>query len=320
MRKILLNIFFTCIVCFVMAQQTPQYSQYILNKYGYNPAAAGTSLKSAFDIMIGTRRQWIDINNAPRTNFGYLNYTFIPKRSYRKWHNIGAYVDQESAGIFANNSFYVSYTFHLMLTKKLIASFGVFAGMRQFAMSRSSVDGNDPAVARSVSTPLFVGPDIVPGFRLYNKRFFFDVCIRQITTPAQSTGTLQIGNKSKLPPVLYVSFGTRIYLEHGFELVPSFNLHSTFTYIPSVEGSVMLKYRNNIAIGASLRNNSFIAAIIQVRFLKNAVFGAAFDYSINQMNIAAPNTFEFMLGFTPMETRDKFAKSGNVAKCPALDF
>lgn len=303
---------------FVRAQQTNQYTQFILNKYAYNPAAAGTSLKSAVDVLIGTRRQWLDIDNAPRDNFVYLNYTFIPKRSYRKWHNVGAFVDQTSAGVFVNNSFYLSYTFHLILTKKVTASVGFFAGAKRFQLALNSLDRNDPAVQRSAYN-VWTYPDVIPGLRLYSKKSFLDISIHQLTTPSQSGQGKEIGNKSKLVPHIYFSVGRKFWLDNDLMITSAINIRSTLTSIPSFEGCVMVS-RPNIAVGASIRDNSFVSGILQVRFLKNALIGFAYDYSINRMRVAAPNTIEVILGFTPVEARDRFTRSSNIAKCPALDF
>lgn len=311
--------FFLFAALFSFGQQTIQYSQFLLNRYAYNPAAAGSSLKGGpIDVLVGVRRQWMDVEHSPRDNFAYFNYTFIPKRSYRKWHNVGAFVDQTSYGVFSNNSFYVSYTFHLILTKKITAAVGFFAGAKRFQLSVNSLDRNDPAVQKS-SYELWTYPDLIPGLRFYSKKTFVDISARQITTPSQSQKGKQIGNGSKLPPHIYFTVGRKFWLENDLLLTAAVNARTTLTSIPSIEGCLMVS-RPNIAIGASVRDKNFISGIVQVRFLKNATIGIAYDYAINRVRLVSPNTLEVMLGFTPMDARDKFTRSSNVAKCPALDF
>ena len=320
MRKYYIHIYLFFCCWNLSAQQTTQYTQFTFNKYGYNPAAAGTSFKSPFEIIIGTKRQWLDIDNAPKTNFFGFNYTFIPKRSYRKWHNIGAYVDQDQSGVFASNSFLVSYTFHLLLTKKLTASFGVFAGVRRFFISLNSLNISDPAVANSASK-LTAYPDIIPGFRLYSKKFFFDVSLHQITTPKQANSKKEIGLNSKVVPHIYTSVGFKIFFDNNFSLVPSLNMHTTLTYIPVFQGNIMLNYGTRFGIGLTVTDKDFAGAIFQIRFLKNATVGIAYEYSINRLRVAAPNTFEFMMGIIPIfDSKDRYGKSSNVAKCPILEF
>src|SRR4051812_21935012 len=98
MKKITYILFFITAFLFSEAQQMAQYTQFTFAKYALNPAAGGTSLKSPYEFVVGARRQWTDINNAPKSTFFAGNYTFIPKRSYRKWHNVGLFVDQDQSG------------------------------------------------------------------------------------------------------------------------------------------------------------------------------------------------------------------------------
>lgn len=318
MRKLL--VILVVVACSLRAQQLTQYTQFTFNKSGYNPAASGSSLKQPVELITGTRRQWTSLTNSPRSNFASFNYTFIPKRSYRRWHNVGAYVEQDNAGVFVNTAYYLSYTVHLRVTKKLIAAFGVYAGARQFGISLSSLDRNDPAVMRSAGS-VWAYPDIIPGLRLYNKKVFFDFSIRQLTTPKQAGySSRQIGTGSKLPPHYYISAGRRIFFDNGFTFIPAVNVHAVYNTIPSVEANLMVNYRSRVSVGATVRNASFVSGILQLRILRNCIIGMAYDYSINKYRVAAPNTIEFMIGITPMFEFENKAPANNVAKCPDLAF
>jgi type IX secretion system PorP/SprF family membrane protein len=64
MKKLLI-IFFCLVFGSLKAQQLPQYSQYLLNRYVINPATAGTN-----DYFLGQtnyRSQWEGVQDAPRT-------------------------------------------------------------------------------------------------------------------------------------------------------------------------------------------------------------------------------------------------------------
>jgi len=49
------------------AQQAPQYTQFMLNKYQFNPAYGG--LDRSLSITAGLRTQWNQFEGAPRTQF-----------------------------------------------------------------------------------------------------------------------------------------------------------------------------------------------------------------------------------------------------------
>ena len=305
----------------LFCQQTGQYTQFTFNKYGYNPAAAGSNINANLEAIVGIRKQWIGFDRAPASNFVSANYTIKPKRSYKRWHNVGLYIAQEKAGIYHNDGIYGSYTLHLPISKKYNMSFGIFAGVRKFSILRNYISLDDPVYKATYSGAFYAYPDFIPGIRLYSKKTFFDVSVQQLYKNRQVQGDKQIGNKSQLTPQIYMSYGRKFYLDNGFTIVPAVNVHSSVLYFPSVEINAMAYYRKRIGIGATIRNKSFVSAIVQIRFLKNLTAGFAYDYSINRIHSAATNSLEFMIGLTPLFSGmvgDK--SSNNVAKCPTFDF
>jgi hypothetical protein len=157
--------------------------------------------------------------------------------------------------------------------------------------------------------------------RVYSKKAFFDISVQQLYKNRQVQGNKQIGNKSKLVPQIYMSFGKKFNLNNELVLVPAVNVHSSLTNIPSVELNVMAYYFKRVGVGVSVRNKDFISGIFQIRILKNITAGFSYDYSINKLNAMAPRTVEFMLGLTPLITlfgneNERF----NVARCPSFDF
>jgi type IX secretion system PorP/SprF family membrane protein len=319
MRYLAYIILFFCLKS--LSQQTGQYTQFIFNKYGYNPAAAGTNINGKLEVIVGTRKQWIGFQHSPSTNFMSINYTIKPERSYKRWHNVGFYMTKERAGIFRNEGYYLSYTLHLPITKKYNMSFGVFAGVRNLAMDRDVISMADPVYSVSYPGYFFVYPDFIPGIRIYSKKIFFDVSVQQLYKNRQVQGNKQIGNKSLLAPQIYISMGKKFFLDNGLTVVPAVNIHSSFTNIPSAEINMMAYYKKRIGFGATIRNKDFISGIFQIRLIKNVTAGFSYDYSINRMNSTAPHSIEFMIGLTPMMSSMGTEKANHsVAKCPTFDF
>jgi type IX secretion system PorP/SprF family membrane protein len=303
----------------VFSQQTTQFTQFTFNKYGYNPAAAGSNINAKIEAIGGIRKQWVGFGRAPASNFFSVNYTFKPPRSYKRWHNAGVYVANDTYGLFQNFGIYGSYTLHLPLNKRTTMSFGIFGGIRRFSFSTSSISSDDPAGKNNVAY-FWAYPDIIPGFRVYNKKMFFDVSIQQIYKNRQVQGNKQIGNKSKLSQTVYISFGRRFFFDNYFVVVPSFNLRSTYTTIPSAEFNLMAYYKKRIGIGASVRDKNFISGIVQVRLYKTTTIGFAYDYSLNKISRTSPHSVEFMFGVTPLMMLEGDKIKNSVAKCPTFDF
>ena len=123
MTKKVFSFYFGCVLfslpfgkgwgwAFVSAQQTPQYTQFMLNNYGMNPAACGSS-KNRIEALAGTRKQWVGFENSPATSFFNVTTYFGRKGGgvNHGWHGIGAYWQGDRMGeVIKTDDFYASYT------------------------------------------------------------------------------------------------------------------------------------------------------------------------------------------------------------------
>src|ERR1700753_1941521 len=71
MRRILLFIAFIVVSGFAVAQQRPQYTQYVFNNYLLNPALSG--IENYTDVKAGYRSQWTGLQGAPVTSYLTVN-------------------------------------------------------------------------------------------------------------------------------------------------------------------------------------------------------------------------------------------------------
>lgn len=309
-----------CICSLGKAQQPIMYSQYIFNKAGMNPAASGTDINQKYLYTFGLNKQWIGFSNPPVQSFLNFSYTIRQPRSYRHWQNVGVYADNDQSGLFANEGIYANYTFHLLLRRDHIISFGVYAGIRKYTRAFYGFDPNDPAVYKTAES-LFLYPDIIPGIRYASKTFFMDASIRQISVfKLQDFKGRKIGSPSRLQPSLFFDYGKKIPLWDKLLLMPSFALNLPIFSLPVLDVNAMFYYANRVGAGLGLRNTSFVSGFLQIRILQNLTAGFSYSYPINQSRYAAPNSFEVMVGVTPMGMNSRIIGRHSVAKCPVLDF
>jgi type IX secretion system PorP/SprF family membrane protein len=302
------------------AQQTIAYIQYTFNKAGMNPAASGTEPHRTFYYAFGAARQWVAFDNAPRQNFVNLSYTIRPPRSYRFWQNAGLYIDNEDTGLLGNTGAYAGYAIHFLVRKKLILSAGLYAGLRLFDRSGGGFDANDPVIQRSRSS-VIVYPDIIPGVRVSNAKFFMDLAVRQLTVNRlQDFKGRSIGGPSKLLPTIFFSYGWKKTISDRMLMMPSFALHVPLIGIPVVDFSVMYYYANRVGFGAAIRNAGFLSGILQIRFLENVTAGLAYSYPLNPTRHAAPVSYEIMIGIVPFGMDVKPTGKHSVARCPSLSY
>ncbi len=308
MKKYFNILIFFCLVKINFAQQFPQYTQFIFNKIGYNPAASGTSISAPYELIFGARTQWLGVSNNPKSGFFSFNYNFVPQHAYSKWHNVGVYVSQDQNGNFVHNDVWLSYTFHLLLSKKILLSTGVFAGIKQYRLTKNNLDRNDPAVSGSSGATIAL-PDISPGVRISSKKFFADFCLQQITVFSQRGIGGKIGSPSRVIPHYIISAGRKFKFNDYNTFIVATNLRGSIAGLPSVELNAMNYYNKRFAYGFSVRSRNFLCAIIQFRLLNAVNVGLAYDLSINKFRGASLNTGEIMLSFSPVFGGEKVEKA-----------
>src|ERR1700712_995974 len=70
-RTLFLLAFIISCVQFTIAQQRPQYTQYVFNNYLLNPALSG--IENYTDVKAGYRSQWTGLQGAPVTSYLTVN-------------------------------------------------------------------------------------------------------------------------------------------------------------------------------------------------------------------------------------------------------
>ena len=296
------------------------FTQYTFNKAGMNPAASGTDIEKEIYYSFGTNRQWAGYENGPKQSFFNISYTIRPPRSYKRWQNVGIYYDNDNSGLVSSNGIYANYTIHYLLRKKLIASFGVYAGARIYTRSLGDFDSADPAVSKNRTT-LLLYPDIIPGARLTDKKYFVGISVRQITiNKLQDFKGRKIGGPSKLTPSIYFDYGRLVTLSDNLLMMPSIAVNTPIIGLPIVDANIIFYLANRLGLGAGIRNTSFLSGIFQIRFLENLTAGFAYSYPINSIRYGAGNSFELMVGVVPMGMSAKLNGRHSIAKCPILSY
>lgn len=302
----------------LFAQQTVQYAQYTLNNYGLNPAAAGTSKK--YEILFGRRSQWLGFDYAPITNFAYISKSLGKLNHRNYWHGLGLYVEQDKAGQFTSKHIYSTYAFHLVIARNYKLAFGVSAGYKRYASGSSFYSTNDPALLLYPPV-LSVYPDISAGMKLYSKKLFLDVAVKQLYKNKIQEGSKMIGTPSLLRPHVYVTFGKRFNsrsYEYSFE--PSVHLKSTFTAPPSVTAGCMMYINKRVGLGLFGRFPDCIYGVIQLRVFKNCIIGFAYDYTLSPFKTASANSMEIMAGISPLMSVETLPTSYSTSSCPVFDY
>ncbi len=296
--------FTTCIVlfCFTIqvgnAQQSPQFTQFHLNKYFINPAFGG--LERSLSVTAFYRTQWDQISGAPKQQ-GVNAHMPV----YLFGGSLGISIMNETVGLERNTSFSASYNAVRQL------DFGIFSLGASIGLTQKSVDfsrsltpdgeytgginHNDPILGSSIAN----GISPIWSVAGYFSNFWTEVGFRIQNLPSHPISVNDL--KIDLGPT-YTVFTELKALNafRGIKIKPSFliNRNNQETQIAAMAHT---EY-GNIFGGIGFRgynSNSFesLLFLMGVQIDKNYRVSYSYDYGFNSIGRISDGSHEFILNY-----------------------
>lgn len=122
MKKLFLPAIFSCLALLAQAQQEQQYTQFMFNKLGYNPAYAGSS--GGPELVALHRSQWIGLDGAPNGQALSYSHPLLNERV-----GLGGSFSRTSVGISTNLTFNAAYCYRFDIYRGKLG-IGVQASLR----------------------------------------------------------------------------------------------------------------------------------------------------------------------------------------------
>ncbi len=289
----------------VLAQQMPNYSQYMLNGFLINPALAGYDGYTVINLT--SRQQWIGLKDAPRnyslsTQGRILSRSYIvkkqkflgknkfkPSRSGRT--GLGASIDSDIHGIFKRSSFNLSYAHHIAFPNAQL-SFGLAFTGAQFAINTSSLSFRnklDNTYLEGLAEPVFV-PDFSTGTFFYNRTLTAGFSVSNLFESYIKIGSEKLRNY-KLNRQYNFIFSNKFSRSEDFVFEPSVYLKTTEQLTFQFDLSARIYYLDQYWFGLSYRTVS--TAVVLLGIQKNKFFaGYAFDYNFQTSQLSTFGSHE----------------------------
>jgi type IX secretion system PorP/SprF family membrane protein len=273
-----------------LAQQLPQYTNYVLNDFVLNPALSGVG--DDFEVKSNNRYQWIGINGAPRT---YVLSAEGPQMN--KNMGYGGYVYSDVTGPTSRVGFDLSYAYHVKLTEKMKLSLGLSGGLQQFSVDGTQItlhDQNDPALGPSLQSVLV--PDVGFGALLYTDKYYLGISIPQIYQAQLKFFDYTSGTISTLASHYFVSGGYKYDATDNLRLEPSFMLNYVSPVPVQVNVGVRAIYKKMTWLGLSYRSGDAVSVLIGYTYQDYLMIAYAYDIPISTISKYGINSQEIMFG------------------------
>ena len=324
--KKLLTVCLITAVSMSYAQQNPQYSQYLRNQFMINPAAAG--VYDFVDITMSGRWQWLGFDDSPRT--AYLSGTFVlgqrnkvrynpafrtssgpvksPEVNTGKLkHALGGQLVTDQYGAFRKTNFSGTYALHLPVSSNFNMSFGAKVGLSNntFLQEKAVVlNPNDPYSAyaggdaeydqfiSNQSSKMIL--DLGAGLYLYSKKMFFGIAADNLSRDFVEFGSGTANFDTQMH--FNATAGVKLNVNENLTITPAVLAKYMNPAPPSIEGSVVLEYKEWLWGGLSYRHTDAVVAMVGLNVSNKFKFGYSYDYSISRFNQVSSGGHEIVLG------------------------
>lgn len=325
MRK---GVFFSIILLsssfHLWAQQSPHYTQYILNNYILNPAISG--IENYTDVKLSVRNQWVGIPGAPTTYYATV-HTPIGKKDFRTnatsfgmkgdnprgkqyWldyqaspahHGVGMSVMNYKTGYINRFTAVATYAYHLPIGARTTLAAGFGAGVTNTNIDRSKIElANpiDPAIGQGISEIRKTKPELNVGLWLYGADYFAGISAQQVI-PTNLNLVDNSLNKSTTVPHIIATAGYRFFLSEDITILPSVMARYITSMPVFVDFNAKVQYQDRLWVGASVRMKEGFAAMAGVNI--SQTFNVGYSYDINNaqylLGSMQRGTHEVVLGF-----------------------
>ncbi len=319
-RILLVLVVFVAGIRLTIAQQKPQYTQYVFNNLLLNPAVTG--IENYTDVKAGYRSQWTGLQGAPITTYltvdapignAFLqgDATAFPaeggenpsSRLYTQnymaaepHHGIGFMVIGDQTGPITQTNIDVTYAYHLGLTDRLNLAVGVAAGVNHINLNTNELTLEtpfDPAIANGNNSQW--KPDLSTGVWLYSSNYFFGASVQQLLPENLYFSTNNAYNQSKTVPQYFVTGGVKLFLTEDITLLPSFLIKEIQPTPLTYDIDAKVSFRDKFWLGGSYRHNDSFGVLAGLNISSFINIGYSYDITTSALNTVSNGTHEVVI-------------------------
>jgi len=274
----------------LLAQQTPMYTQYMLNDFAYNPAIAGT--KEYYQAKSNNRYQWIGITDAPRT---YILSVYGPHRKLDM--GFGGMVFNDVTGPTSRLGVYGSYAYNVRIKDDLRFSSGLSLGLLQYKVDGSKItlhDEGDPSLGNNMYVDYL--PDASMGVYFYAAKYSVGLSVAQLFSSNVKFKDLeQLGiNKLKRHMMLHGSY--LFDINDDFSVEPMLMLKFVVPAPIQADINARVIYRNMVWAGFGYRTKDAASILVGYNYQDQLIFGYSYDITFTDLRKYSSGTHELMIG------------------------
>ncbi len=277
----------------VVAQQDPQYSQYMYNTQVVNPAYAGTRNVLSFGLLY--RTQWVGFEGAPKTG----TFTVNSPVGIRKNRGLGLSIARNEIGPAIESNVTIDYSYAIKTSDKGKLAFGLKAGVDLLDVDFSKlniVDQSAPSFANNIENKL--QPQIGGGLYFYNEKFYTGLSVPNLLTTEHYEQSNNSNSSVAAERLHYFIIAGYVFdLGDNVKFKPA-------TLVKAVSGSPLqldlsanFLINQKFTLGAAYRWSAAVSALLGFQAHESVFIGFGYDYQTTDIQQFSDGSYEFILRF-----------------------
>jgi len=290
------------------AQQSPVFSQYMVNKFLVNPAIAGAN--GYTDINMVAREQYVGFENAPRTfaltvQSRMLDESYIMRKlKLRKDASqksiftnigIGGNVYSDRNGIVSKTGLQAAYAYHINFNNHYKLSMGLSLAAYQYKLDDENamiIDPDDPVLMGNKKQ--FWVPDATFGVYFTDNRSYLGFAMTDLLGSGIKLGNDPIKENFSSLRNFNLMAGTVFNLSEDLNIKPS-----ALARINSIESNVDINtrffYQDAYWLGVSYRTDKTLITMVGI-YVDMFRLAYAYDASFGTIKNYSSGSHEIILG------------------------
>ena len=281
-----------------IAQQLPQFTQYMYNTIAINPAYAGS--REALSIVGLSRNQWAGFDGGPQTQTLSIH---SPLRNEKV--GLGLSMINDKTGYENLTYIYGDFSYTIQGNDNFKISFGLKVGLTTYKLAselyNSAFNGNDQFFNDRLDR---LNPNFGAGILFHSDRWYIGLSI-----PKLLSNDLNNTGYSALEVVHYYSIGGYVFdLNKNLKLKPSFMFKYTKGAALSTDLTANLLFNEKFWLGGSYRINGAqraLGALVDFQVSEQFRIGYTYEIPTGEIRPYTTGSHEILLMYEFKFTKDK---------------
>ena len=274
----------------LLAQQDPQFTQYMFNMLALNPAYAGSAERVSLKAL--SRHQWVGFDGAPTTQTLTIHSPLLLESL-----GVGGTILRDSHGPITQYTFMADVSYRIFMGDAKLA-FGLKGGLNLLQgkyAELNPLDPNDQVFQQNVNTKL--DPQFGFGMMYYSDKYYIGISTpKLLRTDFFETDSLAFVSEPGQRPHYFLSGGYVFDLGLYHKFKPTFLVKAVQGAPISFDLSANFLFYEKFWLGAMYRHTDAVGALAQYYITDDLSVGYAYDYPLSTLRNYSGGSHEVMLG------------------------